>query len=132
MTAAMQRRDFRAATDGFVRGMFPATADSTLVGAIADDMSSAPSEVGLAAIESSLRWLRDDATTTFDELQVPLRCINSDMQPTDIEGNREHARDFDVKILSGVGHFPMREDPDRFNEALAEVVQELAAAGSAK
>ena len=59
---------------------------------------------------------------------VPIRAINSAVYPTNVEGNREIAADFDVRILEGVGHFPMLVVPDELNAVLLEVVTELSGA----
>jgi sigma-B regulation protein RsbQ len=45
-------------------------------------------------------------------------------------GSRKHARHFDALILSGVGHYPMLEAPERFNALLAEAVRRVLAAAS--
>jgi pimeloyl-ACP methyl ester carboxylesterase len=124
------RSDFRGATAGFVTGMFPPGVDSTLVSAIADDMAAAPPEVGLAALENLMRWTRDDAKASLGKLQIPMRCIVSEMRPVDLDGNRQVIDDFDIEVMTGVGHFPMREDPDRFNEILGKVVDGFTKGGA--
>ena len=45
--------------------------------------------------------------------------------PTNVEMGRSHAESFDVKYMKGRGHFLMLEDPDTFNELLAETIAEL-------
>jgi pimeloyl-ACP methyl ester carboxylesterase len=55
-------------------------------------------------------------------VKVPVRAINSDVQPTALEVNRRWFADFDVEVLRGVGHYPMLERPDAFNEALRRVL----------
>jgi len=49
---------------------------------------------------------------------VPVRAVNSDMYPVNVEGNRKVAASFDVKVMKGVGHFVMLEDPPLFNRLL--------------
>ena len=44
--------------------------------------------------------------------------------PTAIDINRRYD-DFDAVILEGVGHYPMLEKPDAFNELLDNVLLEL-------
>jgi pimeloyl-ACP methyl ester carboxylesterase len=51
-------------------------------------------------------------------VKVPVRAINSDVQPTAVEANRRWFADFDVEVLPAVGHYPMLERPAAFNEAL--------------
>jgi pimeloyl-ACP methyl ester carboxylesterase len=115
-------KDFVAATKEFVKGLFPENADSTLVIEIAEDMSSAPPNVALASFRSLFKF---DEAANFDKLQIPVRFINSDKVQTNIEAAKRHIKDFDLKIIRGVGHFPMLEKPDEFNSVLNETIKGL-------
>ena len=68
---------------------------------------------------------RHDIKADADQCRVPVRAINSDAQPTDTAANRRHFRDFDVRLIAGVGHYPMLEAPQAFNDALRETLVEL-------
>jgi pimeloyl-ACP methyl ester carboxylesterase len=57
------------------------------------------------------------------ELSVPVVAINPDARPTDSESLRRHG--VRTLLVSGVGHFLMLEDPDRFNRLLREVIEEF-------
>ena len=111
--------NFAAVAEGFVRGMFPAGADSALVAAIAADMASAPPEVGVGAMASLLAY---DPAPALAEIAAPIRNINADRWPTNVEGNRALHRDYDARIMQGRGHFLHIEDPARFNELLGETI----------
>lgn len=103
--------------------MFTADADTELVDHIASDMCSGPSEVG----SSLMRQFMDiDISAIIAATSVPVRSINSDRWPTDVEVNRKHAADYDVVIVEGVGHFLMMEKPATFNPILADVLMEIA------
>jgi pimeloyl-ACP methyl ester carboxylesterase len=115
-------KDFVAATKEFVKGLFPENADSTLVMEIAEDMSSAPPNVALASFRSLFKF---DEAANFDKINIPVRFINSDKFSTNIEAAKRHIKDFDFKIIIGVGHFPMLEKPDEFNKVLGETITEL-------
>jgi len=115
-------KDFITATKEFVKGLFPENADSTLVLEIAEDMSSAPPNVALASFRSLFKF---DEATNFDNISVPVRFINSDKFPTNIESAKRHIKDFDLKIIKGVGHFPMLEKPEEFNKVLEETINNL-------
>ncbi len=70
-----------------------------------------------------------DYPNLFKNASVPIRCVNAaphgpGSMETNIEGNRTYA-DFDAVLMDGVGHFPMLEKPDEFNEKLSGVLQEL-------
>jgi pimeloyl-ACP methyl ester carboxylesterase len=50
-------------------------------------------------------------------------AINPDARPTDTEALRRHG--VKTMLVSGVGHFLMLEDPDRFNRLLGAVIEEF-------
>lgn len=120
------RTDFSETMREMVRGgMFVPTSDSTLINWIVEDMSSAQPEVGIGALEGMFSWTRDEVTDALGELGVPIRLINSDYVPTNIDAGREYASSFDAVLMSGVGHFVMMEDPETFNRLLADIVEEF-------
>ncbi len=57
------------------------------------------------------------------QVSIPVRVINTDMWPTNSEGNKRHFKSFDATILPGMGHFLMQEEPYVFNNALDEIIQ---------
>lgn len=59
------------------------------------------------------------------QISVPVRSINADHFPTNREANRKYFRDFDFRLVPGVGHYPMLENPEAFHQQLAEVLREL-------
>jgi pimeloyl-ACP methyl ester carboxylesterase len=95
----------------------PAVKDRVISKAIA-----MPQEVGMPIIKAASLY---DPVSTLRTIKVPIRAINSDLFPTNLEGNRKYAAQFDAAIMKGVGHYPMLEDPTRFNELLAEVLRDL-------
>jgi len=115
-------KDFINTTKQFVKGMFFENADSNIVEMISSDMSSAPPVVALASLRDFLKF---DKAVNFDKLNVPIRLINSDIYPTNTEAAMRHIKDFDLKIINGVGHFLMLEKPDEFNKSLEEIINEL-------
>jgi pimeloyl-ACP methyl ester carboxylesterase len=117
------RASFVETTREFVRAsMFTPTSDPALVDRIVADMSSAPPEVGLGAVEA---MTKQDQAQAFDEVQAPVYCICAEKSPIDIEAAKRHALSFEVLFMPGVGHFVMMEDPITFNFLLAEIVREL-------
>lgn len=119
----MFEEDFTGTTKEFVKGLFAENADSILVIKIADDMSSAPRDVALPSFKSLFQF---DEAANFDKINNPVRFINSDKFPTNVEAAKRHIKDFDLKIMKGIGHFPMLEKPDEFNKLLEETIIELA------
>ncbi|HUW20873.1 MAG TPA: alpha/beta hydrolase [Sedimentisphaerales bacterium] len=116
------RANFVDETSKLVRGVFPPGADPALVEWVVRDMSAGPPEVGVGAMEGYLSF---DAKEALKEVRKPIYCINSVMRPTNVEAGRRYAAAFEVKLMSGVGHFLMLEDPEGFNRLLAETINEL-------
>jgi len=121
MTAPF-RAGFAGSMDGFVRGMFAENSDSALVDWVAADMSAAPPEIAISALEN---YISSNPQAILKEVRLPIRAINADKWPTDLENNRKHAASFEIKLMPGIGHFVMQEDPVTFNRLLRETLDEL-------
>lgn len=121
--------DFPGQTDTFVRSMFTADADSVLVARIASDMAAAPPAVAISALSEHLAH---DLAPALAELDLPIRCLNADKWPTDVQAWADYAGGFEVEIMPGVGHFLMIEKPDEFNRRLIAIIDNLAGGASAR
>jgi pimeloyl-ACP methyl ester carboxylesterase len=117
------KADFKAATNFFVRAMFPWGVDPNLVERVVRGMSAAKPEIAVAAFEALFSYR---AARTLREVRLPIRVINSDKNPTNIEGNRKIAASFGVRIMTGRGHFLFLEEPGEFNRLLGLTIAELA------
>lgn len=118
------RADFEKGARTFVRGMFPSSADPSLVERVVADMSAAPPAVALEAVRSAWTY---DPTVALMQLNLPVVAINPDDRPTDLESMENHG--VEVVLMSGVGHFLMMEDPEGFNPLLRDVIEKLRAGG---
>jgi pimeloyl-ACP methyl ester carboxylesterase len=117
------RTDFRRTTAGFVRKeMFTPRADSAMADRIAQDMAAGSPAVAVSAMSNLLQY---DQGAAIAATKVPLRLINSDLWPTDLEALRRHNPNIGLAVVPGVGHFLMMEAPDEFNRILARAVREL-------
>jgi pimeloyl-ACP methyl ester carboxylesterase len=115
------REDFVTATRALVRRLFTPDADAELVEWVAADMSAAPPEIAVDALEHAVGNERG-ILAGLRELTAPVVAINPDARPTDTEALRRHG--MKTVLMSGVGHFLMMEDPDRFNRLLGAVIEE--------
>jgi pimeloyl-ACP methyl ester carboxylesterase len=116
------KENFPATAKWFVGSMFPKTADSLLVKSISEDMSSAPADVALSAMEN---MFADNGTEQLKQLEVPIISINCDIWPIGLENNRKLVKSFEIKMMNGYGHFLMLEDSEKFNKLLAEAITEI-------
>ena len=118
--------DFVTTCSAFVGDMFPPDADATLVQKIVSDMCNGPASVGIPLMK---QFVDADLRALFDGVSVPIRAVNADRWPTDVQANQEHIEDFDAVILEGAGHFLMMEEPEAFNSLLAGALLEVAHSG---
>ena len=116
------RTDFKDSTSALVRSMFVARSDSSLVNWVAADMSSAPPDIALDALEHAFSYSRQ-MPHTLEQIKLPVIALNSDNSPTDVESMEHYG--VQVMIMNGVGHFMMMEDPDRFNRLLKTAIEKL-------
>ncbi len=89
---------------------------------VISEATSRPPELAIAILEAVIAH---DPIPAMREIKVPIKAINADLNPTNLESNRKYAQKFDVAIMKGVGHYPMLEDPVRFNQLLTDVLQSL-------
>ena len=124
-------QDFIGTTRAFVtNNFFTPTSDPVLIRRIADDMSSAPPEIAIAALKGLGAW---NGVQRFAEVGAPIVLINSAQVRTDAERLAKLSAGLKVVTMDGVGHFLMMEDPPRFNALLENEIQALVprpAAGS--
>jgi pimeloyl-ACP methyl ester carboxylesterase len=117
------RADYKGSVTGFLNQLFfspstPAAVKSRII----SEVTSRPPELAIAILQGIFAY---DAAPALREVKVPIRAINADMNPTNLEVNRKYAPQFDVVIIKGTGHYPMLEDPARFNELLSETLRSL-------
>lgn len=117
------RADFKAGSTKFIQSIIiPSTAPELRDWIIAD-MSSAPSNIAISALEDMLLQSHTgEAAAIFDEIKVPVHAINADKWPVNYEANRKHMTSFNATIIKGADHFLMMARPDEFNLALENVL----------
>ena len=117
------RADFKGSTTALMNQFFfsASTPDAVKTRVLADIHSRNP-ETAIAILKGIFSY---DAAPALKEVKVPIRAINSDLNPTNLEVNRKYAPQFDVVIIKGTGHYPMLEDPARFNTMLSDILQKL-------
>ena len=120
---APMRKDFAKGARSFLAAvMFTPETDPQLKEKIISDMISAPPEVALASMEAGFKH---DLPAVLDDVKVPVRCINADKFPTDIEAGKRHTVSFEVILMPGHGHFLYMEDPKTFNRLLQKAINTL-------
>jgi pimeloyl-ACP methyl ester carboxylesterase len=124
------QQDFIGSTRAFVTNtFFTPDSDPTLVRRIADDMSLAPPEVALPALQGLNAW---DAETAIRDAAVPITLINAALPPTDGTRIAALAPAFRLITQPGVGHFLMMENPAAFNPVLRQEIDALLSGSPAR
>ncbi|MEP6995310.1 MAG: alpha/beta hydrolase [Acidobacteriota bacterium] len=85
------------------------------------EAASAPPGISIAVLRGAMEY---DPVPALRQIKVPIHAINSDLFPTNVEGNRKYAPQFQAVIMKGSGHYPMMEDPARFNALLADAIRD--------
>ena len=115
-------QDFAGTCTSFVTSMFPETADPALVDRVKASMCEGPAQSSVAQFRQFLDY---DMKAALEAVDVPVRCINAGLWPTNSDVNRAYHEDFDAVIIDGPGHFLMMEIPEEFNAHLSLAVAEL-------
>lgn len=121
-------KDFDGAMDRFVRMLVRADVDPQLL----EEMVERGQAVDRTAAVDLMRNFADlDLGDLLRAVEVPVRAINAAPAPpfqpaTEVEANRKYA-DFDVVLISDVGHYIQLERPAFFNQRLRETLAELSA-----
>lgn len=117
------RADYKGAITGFLNQFFFASGTPVAVKTrINNEVMARPHELAIRILEGIFAY---DSAPALREVKVPIRAINADLTPTNLEVNRKYAPQFDVVIMKGSGHYPMLEDPVRFNQHLAEILRSV-------
>jgi pimeloyl-ACP methyl ester carboxylesterase len=103
--------------------LFEKGADPTLVQKVAYDMSLVRPAVAVPTMRALLGM---DLGTVLPKIHVPVYAINSDLLPTDAARIKGALPDFTLDVLPHSSHFPMLEDPARFNVLLLKDLAALA------
>lgn len=115
------RANFADSTYALVRRrLFLPTSDSALAERVARDMASAPPDIALASLESSITNDRV-VPAVLEELDLPVASLNPEDSSPDVEALERHG--VQVVLVPGVGHFMMMEDPVAFNAILMDVIE---------
>jgi len=116
------RSDFSGGLKQMLHALFHSDADPALVAETERRMARTSPEAAYATLLSLAGY---DTGPPARRLNVPVRAINGDLFPTDVEAVRRVKADFDAVILTHMGHYPMLERPEEFNRNLGLIIAEL-------
>ena len=115
--------DYKNATTGLLNQFFfSANTPEAVKTRVINEAISRPPDTAVAILKGIFVY---SPGPTLKEIKVPIKAINADLNPTNLEINRKYAPQFDAVIIKGTGHYPMLEDPVRFNQMLADILKSL-------
>jgi pimeloyl-ACP methyl ester carboxylesterase len=120
--AEMFGRDYAGSLKIMVGMLFHKDADPAIVADSEKRMSGTSPATAKAMFLGMAGY---DMGSAVRRLRAPLRAINGDLFPTDIEANRKAKPDFDAVVMIHMGHYPMLERPAEFNKLVAGMVAGL-------
>jgi pimeloyl-ACP methyl ester carboxylesterase len=115
-------RDYAGSVHAMVTSLFHKDADPALMRDAEQRMQRTPRD---AVVRMFAGMAGYNTGRVARRLTVPLRAINGDLFPTDIERIRSVKPDFDAIVMEHMGHYPMLERPAEFNAHAATVAGEL-------
>jgi pimeloyl-ACP methyl ester carboxylesterase len=116
------RDNFSGGLKNMVQALFYPDADPAIVADAERRMARTSAEIVYPMLLSMGGY---DSGASARRLKIPIRTINGDLYPTDVEAARRVKPDFDAIIMKHMGHYPMLERPEEFNRHLASVIAQL-------
>jgi pimeloyl-ACP methyl ester carboxylesterase len=111
------RTDFPGAIRGLIEQTTPDGTDQMLREKMISTMVKAPLSIAIPAFESLLRW---DALPIFQDLKIPVRCVNGSL--INSEACQRYGSFWEATQMPQAGHFLQLEDPDEFNRCLSDML----------
>jgi pimeloyl-ACP methyl ester carboxylesterase len=124
------RANFDTAAVEFTRrSLFQPGTDSAVAQRVIQNVLEVDPAIGATTLEQLFAYSPQEADR-LSLLDKPLYLINSSATPTDSAGLKSTGVAFKVLDAGPTGHYPMVEDPVRFNELLQQVLEEIEAGRS--
>jgi pimeloyl-ACP methyl ester carboxylesterase len=89
-------------------------------------VAALPPDVSIALLKQAWAY---SPLAALREIKAPVRAVNADKFPTNLEANRRHMPGYEAQIVPGSGHYPMLETPQPFAAALDRALEQVIAAG---
>jgi sigma-B regulation protein RsbQ len=120
------RQDYEGTISGFASNMlFAVSTSKSIQRRVLKDILETSPDISLGILES----LEDAHAMEGAQMRVmklKVHLINSDGFPTDETQLEKYcARSYQLHSIGNSGHYPMLEDPDRFNEILENILKTL-------
>lgn len=116
--------DFVGTMTNVFDGMFLPDSDQEMRNEVVKGAVSITEDVGIELIRAIRIYENRDLKANLRHLDIPKFAINSnEIQDTDLAAAEKYG--VEVKLVRGVGHFVMMEDPEMFNAILSDVLDQI-------
>ncbi|TRX36483.1 alpha/beta hydrolase [Flavobacterium sp. ZT3R18] len=117
------RKDFKSAVENILpQYLFVAETPITIKNQLQNEFIQNNFDLAINALKPLYEM---DIKRIAKLVDIPVRAINSDATPTNIESNLKYFKNYNYKIITRTGHYPMLEKPDEFNRIFKELIEEL-------
>ncbi|MBZ9935739.1 alpha/beta hydrolase [Mesorhizobium sp. BR1-1-16] len=111
--------DFASTMRGMIAAITGESTDPDLIDWIGSAMAATDPQAALSALEALLSW---DIRPRWSLCSLPVTTINSAVLAR--RNELIELAGIDLRLMEGVGHFPMLENPSEFNALLSDVLKE--------
>ena len=121
------RVDYKGVMDQFAKGMlFTENTPNEISKRVMRDILHTPNDISIGILESLWTEDNDEKIEYMQELDVKVHLINCDGYPTNEAALEKYCGDsFEVHSIGNLSHYPMIEDPSRFNLILEDILHSL-------
>jgi len=118
------KKDFVKNSGPFMRQMFNKNADPKLVELVVRNVARSNPEIAVNTMEY---YFDTPVIPLLADVNVPLWSLSADLwqQYQHPEINSKYLKSYHLRIMQGVGHFLMVEEPDEFNKQLDDIIQQI-------
>ena len=117
------RKDFKLAVEDILpQYLFVEETPLLIKNQLQNEFLQNESELAINALEPLYKM---DVRKMAKLVEVPVRAINSDALITNIENNQKYFKDYQCRIITETGHYPMLEKPEEFNIIFNQLIEEL-------
>lgn len=121
------RGDYKGVMDQFAKGMlFTENTPNKISKRVMRDILNTPNDISIGILESLWTEDKDEEIEYMQGLDVKVHLINCDGYPTDVTAMERYCgNSYEVHSIGNLSHYPMIEDPERFNLILEDILHSL-------
>ncbi len=122
----MLKTDFETTSENFARqALLSPTTEQSIVNRVTDNYKTMNKDIGYSLISDSFTYHAREREL-LQKLNIKIYLINVNNQPTDEKLLQKHASSgHHIFYIEGSCHFPMIENPTKFNTILNEIIFDI-------